>query len=543
MPLTIGLMKKHHFQKFTKSLELKEKKINSIRGDGDYMNPEYDINYEETKNLSEKCLENAENSLKAAKLLLIEDTLNFSYHLAALSMEEIGKCLMIKIGMILPGTDEKKVLSKGLDDHVKKLFFALWMAGNSITAQFNISSIRTNQQLARHIHETRLNSLYVNSAFPDTPIKQISKEEVKSLIDLVEARLRIEEISTLKLLEKKERDNLVWFLGIQNEDELKWKWIWSQSSLSKWEEIKDAHKWFEWLRCQFEGWDKQSEEHLNFEINRDLSSFEAQEIKWKFKVSLFTNSHSIRQKQLTWFNKISDNTKVHSPRKNELLIEFSLPKKISPDKFWMAAWSLSRRFVIALNIASKGFFWWQLPKDTSKFYESIKDIENNCMVKIERSPILQIDWGKTNVLSENDLGNTAMVFSLMPQIDDEKGIEVFNHYAIGLALLAKNDIHLQFEASIFQNFYRSLKEGMQFYGDFTSQSNIVRDLKNILDPFIPSFDDYDRYIYLGESVLHGAEANSITLEEVGVMKVICDLYFLLTLNKVAELRRKQNISD
>jgi hypothetical protein len=72
---------------------------------------------------------------------------------------------------------------------------------------------------------------------------------------------------------------------------------------------------------------------------------------------------------------------------------------------------------VALNIATMGFWWWQMPEQISRYYESIHDLETGGQLKLERSPSPKIDWGKNRVLTAQDLARTAAVFAAFPPRD------------------------------------------------------------------------------------------------------------------------------
>ena len=72
------------------------------------------------------CLSNAEQHLAAAKALrgLGADFNHIAYHNAVICIEEVGKALILQ--MTLTAGEKQSTLTNYLDDHVKKLFWALW---------------------------------------------------------------------------------------------------------------------------------------------------------------------------------------------------------------------------------------------------------------------------------------------------------------------------------------------------------------------------------------------------------------------------------
>jgi AbiV family abortive infection protein len=112
---------------------------------------------DQTRQDVEACFGNARDLLRAAKRLLEDERLpNISFHLAVLALEEIGKAVMIGARDITRAVDGETIfIDKRLDDHVFKLFWALWTPS---IARGNISreEFESVRGLAKTMHEDRL---------------------------------------------------------------------------------------------------------------------------------------------------------------------------------------------------------------------------------------------------------------------------------------------------------------------------------------------------------------------------------------------------
>jgi AbiV family abortive infection protein len=109
----------------------------------------------------EACRNHAKDAFEGAKLLRQSGKPNLAYHLATIALEELGKSQLI--GMRSFAKDEADSwYSKQIDDHVKKLFWALWgqFLGTNRPDPKEIERIRGTATI---IHENRLRGLYVDT--------------------------------------------------------------------------------------------------------------------------------------------------------------------------------------------------------------------------------------------------------------------------------------------------------------------------------------------------------------------------------------------
>lgn len=494
------------------------------------------------------CLSHAQDLIIAAKRIQDKGGLpNIAFHLAVIAMEEIGKAGLVAINHMAKTHGASTVVREGyLEDHVRKLFWAIWgpSIGRDIITQ---KQIETSQNLAKQIHEMRLHGLYVDIDDDGLilPQETISESEAEDLISLASTRLKLERAYKFKPIGKDRLQNISWFLDATKNIENR-RLIFSSASMKKLAEVGHPYEWIKWLKQQFEDAETKARDLAERELKRSKpSKKEALQNKWKLKIRFYTSSHSIRQKPLNWWNGISNWIKLHSVsrRKNELDAEFILPKAVPFQGIWWAGWGIARRFITALNIGSMGFFWWYVPKQTSRYYENLKDIESDTSVIVERSPKLELDW-KRDALVEQDLRNASLCFSMLPGKDARDKHEPFNYYLTALGFLSKNDIHLQFEANAFEQFYKSLKSGMRIYGDWDGIIPFSKTFDIFLSTISRSKEERNKYLKLGKQFEKTPpDTSGITLSEVGIMKLICDAYFIRTFQHLAKERIAQEQSD
>jgi AbiV family abortive infection protein len=484
--------------------------------------------------LIQACLSNAERLLNSAKEIRKPGYNHISYHLAALALEEIGKA-----SMLVPRSsrlsaspqeadedDDKSTISRWLDDHEKKLFWAIWTIGMS-TGKFSVKDFREYQEIARSIHQQRLSSLYVDPTEPTAQV-EVSDNELNVLLGMTEARLNIEKITELRNLNPEEQQTLDWFLGVYDDPQLK-SFIFSGGSLSKLTEFSgDARKWMSWLYEQVLEGNEKSQKLLEKELNRKPGIQEVNEPKWRLKIRFHTTTHSIRPKPLAvWNERLLWIKLFPTNNKHELLVQFTAPSRLPITDVWQAGLQMSTTFLLALNIATLGYFWWYLPSFTSRYYEEIFDIENKVSVLMNRNPPLAIEW-KRHALKEAQLNNAAIVFGHMIKLTPDRG-EAYNRYSHALAMLAKNDIFGQFEPNILFELYSALRAALVAYGDWDGTGDTFQAaLERVLKEFDgdPGFNAEMLSVAQLASTLNipNNAVKPITLDEVFKMKACCDLY-------------------
>ena len=146
--------------------------------------------------------------LRAAKRLLNDENLpNVAFHLTILAMEEIGKAALLGArGVAHSVEDETVFIDNRLDDHVFKLFWALWTPS---FARGNVSKeeIESLRGMAKSIHDDRLAAMYVSPDLPESGelLQNVSEERARAMIGLAEARLGMETSRDWQAIDVKRR--------------------------------------------------------------------------------------------------------------------------------------------------------------------------------------------------------------------------------------------------------------------------------------------------------------------------------------------------
>lgn len=485
------------------------------------------------KTFRDACLKNAADLHNAAGVLLEKNIDHIAFSLIVLALEEIGKVhiAMAKSSFEVAGDVESNTEDDLIDDHEKKLFWALW--GVTLTSEsITKDDIEQHRGLSKLLHIKKLDYLYVDPSNPEPPSDKIEKGEAQHLHELVAARLKIEDAHEI-IVEGTDVDkrNLKWFLDASKDPE-KRRLIFSQRSLDRLAELGNGRDWMAWLYGEFEQADAEAQKLLEKELKRiEPEKEEGERPKWKIKFRLESPSHTIRPRALGAWNKTSDWIKFyHTRENNELLAEFTFPKRVPVEGLWTPGWLLSRKIAAALCIATRGVFWWHAPKDIEQFYEEITDLENPGFgVRAARSPRLNLDWRSQRfVLKEDRMNAVAGVLGRLLKIKQSDPMtEVIESYLAGVAFLSKVDIHVRFEANAFERFYNAFRLALRLNGDWRDGEELEDAAKRKLARFLKTDEVLVAAIRLGSRLQAGNQPDrEVTLTEVVGMKWYFDYYFL-----------------
>src|SRR5262249_12975199 len=136
-----------------------------------------------------------------------------------------------------------------LDDHVKKIFWALWSFALS-TKSISSTEIAKLKDAARGIHEFRLQTLYVDASKDRDQV--VDAGQLHQLIELTEARLIREENAHGDELDKEEKAILDWFLTNAEVERVQWV-MYSTESFAYLESVNgDVRAWVKWIKERYE---------------------------------------------------------------------------------------------------------------------------------------------------------------------------------------------------------------------------------------------------------------------------------------------------
>lgn len=481
------------------------------------------------------CVSHAKDLLEAA-IRESEFAPNIAFHLATLSLEEIGKAelLMISFASKLEKREDNYAERK-MDDHVRKIFHAIWgpyFSENSITKE----QVHKLEGMATNLHTNRMRGLYVDVS-ADSPIHPrdaIHSEEAKQLISLVSALLSNEKFEKRTVIPKEYQEIMRWFLTTTN-DPIQRIFINSHISLDKLTQSGNPYEWMRWLKSVV---DEQEDISRSIaEKNRTPpSKEEVDKPKWELKIRIYTDTHTVDQKSTVWWNTISPQIKINPvpDNKGQMICTLILPKMVLEQDLSVSAHKFLQSFLCALNIGTSGYFWNQPILRSQNYYESITDLENKALIKLQGEETLH-NFKKIK-LNEHELRKVAIVLNILPR--DSKLIFFANGYLSGLGYFYKINIYYRFELPAFHCFYEVLKFSIDTYKDSSEVFETV--LMNLMKKINLSEIESKRLHEMGENALVGKlSSKSIKFKDIGIVKLLCDTFIFETFQELAKKELSQ----
>lgn len=496
--------------------------------------------HEHLKKVREICLASAEALLSTAERELGKGVDPICFHLALLALEEIGMSSLNTINYMTETAQADKE-EFATDEHVRKLFWALWGGSLMRNTKWTKESIEQNRYLATTLHERRLETLYTDPKNPLPFDHRVKGAEAKMVIEFVRPRLEIEKLSNLTPFEPGDVEEIKWFFSSVDDPE-KRKQIFSGTSLAKLAELGNGKEWIKWLRETYRKNEEDMREYAQKEMRRTKpEGEEAMAPKYRMRMRIQTPSHSIRNnafaewnKNVNWIriNKSKDRDVVRLT-KGEMVIDLTLVKGLHTSYVWEHGLFMTKLVVISFNIGTLGVFWWHVHKDIWTYYEDIVDLEAdpNGSVKLRVAPPKRLHVGFDEahwVLDQHAVSNVFYVLTFFLR-EFEKIGEFINMYSMGLTTFSKTDIHLRMEANAFEAFYKALKSVAKFFGDWDGKSDFLAVIKTQLAR-VKDMKDLENTFVLAKALEEDErhqKHHPITLTEVIAMKLYCDVYVQL----------------
>lgn len=490
------------------------------------------------------CLANAGDLIAAAERVLGSDNghHNIAYHLATLAIEEIGKAGMIAARAAVGSRPDGDPMSERLDDHVYKFMWAVW-SPSLFGGKIDPKNFFDAKRFAESTHIRRMAGLYVGHSpleEPLAPRDAVPAAQAMAQLEFAKfcLELNLARGQPISDVLSPERE---WFLATVG-DEVGHRRLFSEPFLKKYEELSgDTHAWVTWAKGEFERVAKEEQAVLERELARQASSSGELKPKWMMRIKLRTPSHIIRPAALKYWNDRIEAIKLLSPekKKDELIMELTIYDGVRLEELFDAGLSLSKRIIVALNVSTTGFFWYELSGQAAKYYESVRDLENKMDVRIGKAQGLDLEWlqdapgtgpRRQVALTADLLEHAIQCLPTLSALPEEQAGLIFGPYLNGLTCLSKTDIHLSLAPSAHAAFLASLRAALTHFGDWDGdQAMLIPTMHRVLEPIVK--DEGNRNMLF--AVLEKKQAAiDESLNAAVSVKRILDLYLVLKANRL-----------
>ena len=491
------------------------------------------------------CVAHARDLVDAAKTVQNIGRSNIAYHLATLALEEMGKRELYGIQAAATAVGEPpKWQIRATDDHKTKLFWCFYAFGQipDIVDQQQFFEMRAT---AADIHANRIAGLYVENSDQglSVPSQAISPQQTQALIGYAELVISYAESQEPREdIPQEDIDLQIWFLNAFDDPEKRNR-ILTVGSVEKLKQLNDVREWTRSIKAEIEAQDQQMTMFAERELARGPKP-EGQDTKdkWKITLKIETSSLSIRSAPLKEWNKgahwIKLSQQQGARKKDQLLIEMTLGDDVPVAGLWGLGFSLSLQFLIAINMATSGFWWWPLAPNQKRFAESIRDLEHGVGVELEASGF-QVFQPPRPALTDVHIRSLLLCFTSLPHPSEPRA-QPYIFYLGGLTFISLNCIQWRCEAQAFGNFLASFKlllaEASYILPSEPVETAIQRFINEKYPDLDPAFMELVKKFEQG-----GSSPPIVKIADVYLMKLLCETIFRDII--VPEILRRKKSGD
>lgn len=477
------------------------------------------------------CVVNARDLLESAKAVQATGRDNIAYHLATLALEEMGKRELYRIQESAKVVGERPTWQTNATlDHVKKLFWCFYSLGG-IPDMIDQGQFFEKRNAAADVHANRMAGLYVenNDGALNVPSNAISARQSLALIALAESMIQYAESQKPRDdIPQEEIDLQIWFLNAVDDPDTQ-KRIFTTKSFEKLKQLNDVVEWTRSIKTEIETSDQELRELVERELRREPNiDGDVRKDRWKIRLRIETTSNSIRAAAFKDWNKSVEWIKLlpvqGAKKKEQLLVELTLGDDIPAAALWGMGFSLSLQFLVAINMATSGFWWWPIGPHTKRFYDSIRDLETGHGLEIDSGGFRV--FTNRAALTPVHMQNLLLCFTSLPHPNEVQRSQAYTYYLGGLNFIAINSIQWRCEAQAFGNFLESFKLLMAEISYPLPSETTDAAIGRYLDERYPELDrpHYASFLELARNFESRSNA-VVKIDDVFFVKLLCETIF------------------
>ncbi len=400
---------------------------------------------------------------------------------------------------------------------------------------------------AADIHTNRIAGLYVENSDGglNVPSDAILSQQARALIGLAESLVKFAESEKPRDdIPQEEIDLQIWFLNAVDEAEMR-KRIFSTQSFEKLKQLNNVIEWTRSIKAECEASDNEMKQLAEHELRRaPKADGKIRKDRWKIRFRVETTSNIIRPAVLKEWNKSVEWIKLvpvqGAKKKNQLIVELTLGDDVPVAALWGLGLSLCLQFLVAMNMATGGFWWWPPAPNQRIFYETIRDLETGHNLEIEAGGF-QV-FNHRSVLTPVHIQSVMLCLASLPPPNDHRRGRAYTYYLGGLSFIAINSIQWRCEGQAFGNFLESFKLLMTEALYRLPSEEVEKAIGRFLSEKFPDLAP-EHHTTFTQLVRDFEQRTNpvVKIDDVYLMKLLCETIFRETI--VPEIQRQRRALD
>jgi hypothetical protein len=288
--------------------------------------------------------------------------------------------------------------------------------------------------------------------------------------------------------------------------------------------------WIRQLKADIERDDAELRALAEREITRSPDSLgRGDKDRWRIQLKIRTSSNSIRPKPLKKWNERTTWIKLRPQQgalaKEELLVELTLGDNIPAASLWPLGFHMALHFIVAINMATSGFWWWPLAPNRQRFYEKIQDLEKNLGIELD-DPSFNI-FTHRQPLTDVHMQHLTLCLVALPGPNDQERAPPYTYYLGGLNFIVLNSIQWRCEGQAFGNFLESLRLLMVEVKYINDRESIDVAASRFLKQKYPDLDppEHEVFLQLIRTFDRREGTPLVKLADVYLIKLLCETIF------------------
>jgi AbiV family abortive infection protein len=481
----------------------------------------------------EACVVHARDLVESAKLVQTSGRANIAYHLATLALEEMGRRELYQIQAAAKSVGDVPARQmNATQDHVQKLFWCLYGLGR-VQDIIDQKQFFEKREAAADIHNLRLLGLYVDNADGDlnVPSKAITPNQSDSLISLAELLICDAEGEKARdEIPQEETDLQIWFLRAFDDPDKRKRLI-TKQSLDALRSLNDVVAWTQQIKAEIERDDAELRALAEKEITRSPGSLgKGDKDRWRVQLKIRTSSNSIRPKPLKSWNEGTTWIKLRPQQgalaKEELFVEITLGDNVHIGALLPLVSHIAFHFIVGINMATSGFWWWPLAPNRERIYDKIQDLENADKGLELSDPSFNI-FTQRRELTDVHMHNLTLCLAALPGPSDQHRAQAYAYYAGGLNFMALNSVLWRCEGQAFGNFVESLRLLMIEAKYVRESESVDVAASRFLKEKYPDLDppEHESLLQLIKMFDRREATQAVKLSDVYLLKLLCETIF------------------